>query len=94
MADTLYGCEDKVTMPLDSSDSSDGNGADDDDIDKRISEEVMSLKETKERRFQSLFSGAKNLIFIKCRDDVDPGQLVLRVLTDARDTKIQKARYY
>lgn len=90
MADSLYGCEEKV-MLLDSDSSETDDGYD--DIDKKIKQEVTNLKEDKERRFQSLFSGAKNLVFIKCRSDIDPCQLVLHVLTIARDTKVQKARY-
>lgn len=72
--------------------SSSSNEEDCCDIEKKIEQEVNVLKEVKERRFQSLFSGAKSLIFIKCSDEVDPNRLVHQLLSDAKGSGVQKTR--
>ena len=85
VADGIYGPENL---------GSDENSNDDDcDIEKKIQQEVKVLKDKKERRFQSLFSGLKNSIFIRCNDEIDPCLLVHRLLCSARDTQVQKTRY-
>ncbi len=86
VADSIYG-------PEDLGKHSSSNEEDDDDIEKQIQKEVENLKDKKERRFNSLFSGAKNVIFIRCNDEIDPSLLVHRLLCNARDTQVQKTRY-
>lgn len=46
----------------------------------------------KERRFQAVNSGAKHVVFIKCREPVEPCQLVHYMLSDMLSTKVHKSR--
>lgn len=82
-ADKLYGPE--------FGDSEDTLG----DIDDQIAKEVAALRDRKdgqERRFQSVATGTKNVVFIACRGAVDPNRLIHETLCDIRDSKIQKSR--
>ena len=45
-----------------------------------------------ERRFVSMNSGAKHVIFIKCSEEVDPIRLVHFMLKDIHTTQIRKSR--
>lgn len=66
----------------------------DEDIDEAFASEVKKLKGDglKERRFQVVQSGVKNVIFIQCRSPVDPCELAHTILSDIRKTGVQKAR--
>lgn len=46
----------------------------------------------KERRFVSLDSGAKHVVFIRCSEEIDPTQLVHTMLMDIHTTKVMKSR--
>ena len=89
IADIIYGPE---SHGKGSSDQ-ESNEEDECDIEKKLVKEVQVLKEKKERRFNSLSSGAKNLVFIRCGDEVDPCELVHRILCDARDEGVRKTRW-
>ena len=43
----------------------------------------------RERRFQAVNSGAKHVVFIKCRDPVDPCLLVHHMLSDMLSTQVK-----
>lgn len=96
-ADDLYGPEfsDYETASSDDNNSSKKANSDE-DVEKAIAMEVKALKgrgkETRERRFQSVLSGARNVVFIECRAPVDPAQLVHRILSDVRERGEQKTR--
>ena len=102
VADNVYGPENGVG-PRDSSDQEDNDEQDIEDngsssskdIEEQIKKEVEALKGggDKEKRFKSVQSGAKSVVFIKCADEIDPCLLVHRLLCEARDTRVRKARY-
>lgn len=64
------------------------------DIDAAIAKEVQSLKgsERKERRFKSVDSGAKHVVFIVCAPPVEPCRLVHFMLSDVASNGIRKSR--
>ncbi len=45
-----------------------------------------------ERRFQSVNSGARHVVFIKCSEQVDPVKLVHFMLSDIHTTQTNKSR--
>lgn len=66
------------------------------DIEAAIAKEVHNLKggERKERRFKSVDSGAKHIVFIVCAAPVDPYELVHFILSDIAFSKIRKSRWH
>ena len=73
-----------------------GNESDCEDIEEALAKEVKQLQETKqEKRFQSVLSGAVNVIFIKTNlpDSKDPTDLVHTILTDMLKTGSKKTRW-
>lgn len=71
------------------------NGSDSEDIEEALAKEVKELQGTKhEKRFQSVLSGAVNVIFIKTNlpDSKDPTDLVHTILTDMLKTACKKTR--
>lgn len=73
-----------------------GNESDSEDIEEALAKEVKELQETKqEKRFQSVLSGAVNVIFIKTNlpDSEDPTDLVHTILTDMLKTGCKKTRH-
>ena len=101
-ADELYGPEIPVSQhsASDDEDSSkkavSGEEDGEEDVEESIAKEVKALKgkgeKKQERRFQSVLSGAKNVVFIECRAPVDPSQLVHCILSDIKETGVQKTR--
>lgn len=49
--------------------------------------------EVTERRFRSMNSGAKHVVFIKCSPEINPTELVHSMLSDIHTTKIRKSRW-
>ena len=97
-ADELYGPEFPISelSSSDDEDSTEKTVSGEEDIEESIAEEVKALKgqrkKKQERRFQSVLSGAKNVVFVECRAPVDPVQLVHRILSDVKVTGLQKTR--
>ena len=97
-ADELYGPE--FTSSKDSSsddeDSSKKAAPGEEDVEESIAEEVKALKgqgeKKQERRFQRVVSGAKNVVFIQCQAPINPSQLVRRILSNVKETGVQKTR--
>ena len=94
-ADQLYGPD--TAAAGEGQNEQDGEDSDKDeavDISQYLQEELEKLKQQQKegRRFSSMNTGAKHLVFIKCSDEVDPAQLVHKILTDALETKVKKAR--
>ena len=85
-ADQLYGPE--LTHNEDSP-------SDNEDIAAALAQEAEKLRgsEQNPRRFQAINSGAKHVVFIKCRPPVDPVELVHYTLSDVLKTKQHKSRY-
>ena len=68
------------------------------DVEKALAREVKEMKDSRhstKRRFQSVHSGANNVIFIKTNllDDKDPSELIHYILTDIIQTGCRKTRY-
>ncbi|XP_065830360.1 THUMP domain-containing protein 1-like [Oscarella lobularis] len=61
--------------------------------DETLEKEIESLKNKGKRRFRAVFSGARNVTFFYCNDDVDPTEIAHRILTDAKTTGQSKSRY-
>ena len=80
-ADTLYGTDfDPKEVEKDT------------DLEGEIASEVKRLKRGTEQRFQVVNSGVKNVIFIECRNPVDPCKLVHAILSDAQKSGVCRAR--
>ena len=67
-------------------------------VEEALAREVKEIKEAKatsERRFQSVLSGANNVVFIKTNlpEEKDPSELVHSILTDISQTGCKKTRY-
>lgn len=89
-ADKLYGPEHGRQE-----DETSGNESDCEEIEEALAKEVKELQETKqEKRFQSVLSGATNVIFIKTNlpDSRDPTDLVHTILTDMLTSGCKKTR--
>lgn len=70
------------------------SGEDEEDIDKAIAKEIEGLKNTShERRFQATNTGVKNVVFIQCRDPVEPCELVHHLFKEMVEEGKQKSRY-
>ena len=64
------------------------------DFDDAVSQELKELKEKPaHRRFQSVESGAKNVVFIECEAPVSPDDLVHYMLTSIKASGIPCTRY-
>ena len=76
-------CVDKLYGPEFSSPLSE-DGSSDEDVASVLAREVADLKgkQQKERRFQSVVSGAKHVVFIACSPSVQPCELVHTLLSD------------
>ncbi|KAJ8001401.1 hypothetical protein DPEC_G00169130 [Dallia pectoralis] len=87
-ADQLYGPE-NFKDPEESVSEED----EDEDAETALKREVKQLKASgkRERRFQSMDSGANNVIFIKTKN-LDPDKLVHHILSDLHLTKKKKCR--
>ncbi|XP_023670794.2 THUMP domain-containing protein 1 isoform X2 [Paramormyrops kingsleyae] len=89
-ADQLYG-------PEKFSDSEEGDSdveSDEDDAEAALKKEVTKIctsTQKRERRFQALDSGAKNVVFIRTQH-LDPAHLVHHILQDLHTTKKKKSR--
>lgn len=92
-ADKLYGPEN--FQEEGGSDEEQGEEDDDDDVEAALKKEVCQLKASSprkhQRRFQSLDSGANNVIFIKTHS-IEPDKLVHDILSDLHSTKKKKSR--
>ncbi|KAM8878610.1 THUMP domain-containing protein 1 [Spinachia spinachia] len=90
-ADELFGPE-KLQDNTASSSDKEEEEEDEEDVDLALKKEVAQLKTVKqERRFQSLDSGANNVIFIKTQN-LESDKLVHRILSDLQATKKKKSR--
>ena len=64
------------------------------DFDDVVSQELKELKEKPaHRRFQSVESGAKNVVFIECEAPVNPDDLVHHLLTSVKASGMPCTRY-
>ena len=71
-----------------------GSEAEDDDVEAALKKEVGGIKastEMKLRRFQSVESGANNVVFIRTLG-IEPEKLVRHILQDMYKTKKKKTR--
>nr|XP_040043445.1 THUMP domain-containing protein 1 [Gasterosteus aculeatus aculeatus] len=71
-----------------------GSEEEEEDVDVALKKEVAQLKTSgakQERRFQSLDSGANNVIFIKTQN-LESDKLVHHILSDLQSTKKKKSR--
>ena len=87
-ADKLYG-------PEVGSEEDERSGKSEEDVEDALAKEVNELKDTRqEKRFQSVLSGANNVIFIKAHlpDSKDPTDLVHHILMDMVTTGSRKTR--
>lgn len=78
-------CGDKLYGPeFSSTTHSDEDGSSDEDVASVLAREVADLKgrQQKERRFQSVISGAKHVVFVSCSPPVQPCELVHSLLSD------------
>ncbi|XP_075035827.1 THUMP domain-containing protein 1 [Mixophyes fleayi] len=90
--DHLYGAE-KLCEKNDKESGSEDE-EDDDDIEAALKKEVDQIRSSTEknlRRFQSVESGANNVIFIRTLN-VDPEKLVHHIIKDLYTTKKKKSR--
>ncbi|XP_004705795.1 THUMP domain-containing protein 1 [Echinops telfairi] len=88
--DDLYGPE-KFT---DTNQQSSGNEEEDDDVEAALKKEVDDIRASTEmrlRRFQSVESGANNVVFIRTLG-IEPEKLVHHILQDMYNTKKKKTR--
>ena len=89
-ADKLYGPEHSLQ------EDNSVNDSDSEDIEEALAKEVEQLQQTKkEKRFQTVLTGAVNVIFIKTNlpDSKDPTDLVHTILTDMLKTGCKKTRW-
>lgn len=87
-ADQIYGPETNEV------DSQQPDKESDDDISESLEKEVLALNEqhrSKNKRFKSARTGAKNVIFIQTTG-IDPHRLVANLLTDLEKTRTNKTR--
>lgn len=90
-ADGLYGPE---AFADPDQDRLSGNEDDDDDAETALKKEVAQIRsstEQRRRRFQSVESGANNVVFIRTLG-VEPEELVHHILKDMHATKKKKTR--
>ncbi|XP_063790507.1 THUMP domain-containing protein 1 [Pseudophryne corroboree] len=90
--DRLYGAEQLREKDDNESDSEEEE--DDDDIEAALKKEVAQIRSSTEkhlRRFQSVQSGANNVIFMRTLN-VEPEKLVHHILKDLYTTKKKKSR--
>ncbi|KAM4025703.1 THUMP domain-containing protein 1 [Anomaloglossus baeobatrachus] len=91
--DELYGAE-KLCDKEDRLSSSEEEEEDEDDVEAALKKEVDQIRTSTEknlRRFQSVESGANNVIFIRTLN-VEPEKLVHHILNDLNTTKKKKTR--
>lgn len=89
-ADELYGPEDDPLSLLDSSEGSEAEAEAKAGSDHKAHSNEGPRE--RERRFSSMSSGAKHVVFIRCSSGVDPTQLVHTMLSDIHTTKTVKSR--
>ncbi|XP_072167666.1 THUMP domain-containing protein 1-like [Diadema setosum] len=90
-ADRLYGPE-KATEDAEADQSCEEDS--DEDIAESLRKEVSELNQQygkKDRRFKSIRTGAKNVIFIQTKG-IDPHEVVYSLLADLEKSKTHKAR--
>ena len=63
------------------------------DLEGEFASEVKRLKRGNERRFLVANSGARNVIFIECRNPIDPCKLVHAILSETKTSGVCGARY-
>lgn len=86
-ADKLYGPENEAEES-----GSEREEEDEDDVDAALKKEVSQLRASSHpRRFQTLDSGANNVIFIRTTK-LEPDKLVHHILSDLHATKKKKSR--
>ncbi|XP_006892711.1 PREDICTED: THUMP domain-containing protein 1 [Elephantulus edwardii] len=91
--DDMYGPE-KFTDKSQQSSENEGENEDDDDVEAALKKEVGDIRtstEMKLRRFQSVESGANNVVFIRTLG-IEPEKLVHHILQDMYKTKKKKTR--
>ncbi|XP_069590317.1 THUMP domain-containing protein 1-like [Ranitomeya imitator] len=91
--DLLYGAE-KLCDKGDRLSGSEEEEEDDDDVEAALKKEVDQIRTSTEknlRRFQSVESGANNVVFIRTLN-VEPEKLVHHILKDLNTTKKKKTR--
>ncbi|KAK3598754.1 hypothetical protein CHS0354_028810 [Potamilus streckersoni] len=97
-ADELYGPEQMGAEESwsDTNAYSDNDAGSEEDIEKSLEREVHEMKEQQKnpgkRRFQNVFTKAKNCIFIKTHLE-DPCMVAHTILSDLAEKKVQKTRY-
>ncbi|KAL5019405.1 hypothetical protein ScPMuIL_005127 [Solemya velum] len=71
-----------------------GESSEEEDMQKEMEKEIAALKTEKvaDRRFQNVYTKAKNCIFIKTTLE-DPCQVAHSILTDLAESKKQKTRF-
>lgn len=62
------------------------------DVEAALEQELHQLK-TNKPRFQQVMTNCKNVLFIRCTDDVCPLEISKSIFEDIADTKNQKTRY-
>ena len=88
-ADEMYGPE-----TAEGQESVGENEKDTEDVSQSLEKELAELKQTKRaRRFQAVQSPSRNVLFIRCNDDVNPMDLTHRILTDAQTRGELTVRY-
>ncbi|XP_068100909.1 ERI1 exoribonuclease 2 isoform X2 [Hyperolius riggenbachi] len=92
------GCVMKITKSLDKlcekDDVASGSEEDEDDVEAALKKEVDQIRTSTEknlRRFQSVDSGANNVVFIRTQN-IEPDKLVHHILNDLYTTKKKKTR--
>ncbi len=86
---------DKLYGPEFPSPAADEQALEEDDVATSLAKEVADLKGRKqgERRFQSVSSGARNVLFISCSPAIEPCHLVHSVLSDVLVKGQRVSRY-
>ncbi|KAL3876574.1 hypothetical protein ACJMK2_034408 [Sinanodonta woodiana] len=95
-ADELYGPEQNGADGSGSDNNADSDDDAENDMEKCLEREVHQMKEQQKnpgkRRFQNIFTKAKNCIFIKTQLE-DPCLVAHTILSDLAEKKVQKTRY-
>ena len=78
--------------PENPTDSAEDNSGEEEDIEKSLSNEIKEIKDkSTERRFKSVRTKVKNVLFIKTTLP-DPNKLCNAIFTDLEKTKVKKTR--
>ena len=92
--DKLYGPEDLPNSEKERHSDSDEDGG---DVEAAMAKEIERLKGKEkdgkpQRRFQSVDTGAKHVVFIRCLEEVVPCELVHHMLSDIASSGVKKSR--